>query len=97
MLSHLEISDYFTHIIGADNVELPKPHPAMLEIHLEHHGFDAKRDRAWRIGDNKKDMDAARNANITSIFAAWGFSENGMGDYLVTDPMEISTIILGGI
>lgn len=94
MLSHLEISNYFTHIIGADNVELPKPHPAMLEIHLENHGFDAKCDRAWMIGDNIKDMDAARNANISSIFAAWGFSENGMGDYLVTDPMEILTIIL---
>ena len=94
MLSHLKISDYFTHIIGADNVELPKPHPAMLEIHLEQHGFDAKHDRAWMIGDNKKDMDAARNANISSIFAAWGFSENGIGDYLVTDPMQITTIIL---
>lgn len=94
MLSHLEIANYFTHIIGADNVELPKPHPAMIEIHLKNHGFDAKRDRAWMIGDNKKDMDAARNANISSIFAAWGFSENGMGDYLVTHPMEITTIIL---
>ena len=94
MLSHLQLSDYFTHIIGADNVQFPKPHPQMLEIHLEHHGFIASRDQAWMIGDNTKDMDAARNANISSIFAAWGFSEHGTGDYLVTDPSQLSAIIL---
>lgn len=94
MLSHLQLSDYFTHIIGADNVQFPKPHPQMLEIHLEYHGFVPSRDRAWMIGDNTKDMDAARNANISSIFAAWGFSEHGTGDYLVTDPSQLSSIIL---
>lgn len=94
MLSHLQLFDYFTHIIGADNVQFPKPNPQMLEIHLEHHGFDATRDRAWMVGDNTKDMDAARNANISSIFAAWGFSESGIGDYVVSDPLELSAIIL---
>lgn len=94
MLSHLQLSDYFTHIIGADNVKHPKPDPQMLQLHLEHHGFVATRDRAWMVGDNSKDMEAARNANISSIFAAWGFSEHGMGDYLVTNPLELSDIIL---
>lgn len=94
MLSHLELSDYFTHIIGADNVQFPKPNPQMLEIHLEHHGFIASRDRAWMIGDNIKDMEAARNANISSIFATWGFSEDGIGDYKVAHPLELSAIIL---
>lgn len=94
MLSHLELSQYFTHIIGADNVDHPKPHPQMIEIHLEHHGFRPTHDRAWMIGDNKKDMDAAASANITGIFAAWGFSANGNGDYLVSDPCELSAIIL---
>lgn len=94
MLSHLNLSEYFTHIIGADNVEFPKPHPQMIEIHLENHGFIPTRDRAWMIGDNKKDMEAARNAKITGIFAAWGFSEHGNGDYCVTDPSELTAIIL---
>lgn len=94
MLSHLQLSDYFSHIIGADNVQFPKPHPEMIQMHLEHHGFIHTRDRAWMIGDNKKDMDAAASANITGIFAAWGFSDNGDGDYLVSDPSELSSIIL---
>lgn len=94
MLSHLNLSDYFTHIIGADNVQFPKPHPQMIECHLENHGFVQTRDRAWMVGDNKKDMEAARNANITGIFATWGFSAKGDGDYLVSDPRDLSSIIL---
>lgn len=94
MLSHLHLADYFTHIIGADNVQFPKPHPQMIECHLENHGFVHTRDRAWMIGDNKKDMDAARNANITGIFATWGFSAKGDGDFSVSDPRDLSSIIL---
>lgn len=94
MLSHLNLSDYFTHIIGADDVQFPKPHPQMIECHLENYGFVHTRDRAWMIGDNTKDMDAARNAKISSIFATWGFSEDGVGDYKVAHPLELSAIIL---
>lgn len=94
MLSHLNLAEYFTHIIGADNVEFPKPHPQMIDFHLEHHGFISEYDRAWMIGDNKKDMDAAASANITGIFASWGFSKDGYGDYLVRDPHDLSAIIL---
>lgn len=94
MLSHLNLSPYFSRIIGADNVQHPKPHPQMLEVHLEHHGFNPHQDRAWMVGDNEKDMEAARNANIRSIFATWGFSEKGSGDYVVRDPLELSAIIL---
>ncbi|MCL4432247.1 MAG: HAD family hydrolase [Epsilonproteobacteria bacterium] len=94
MLSHLNLSDYFTHIIGADDVQFSKPHPQMIECHLENYGFVHTRDRAWMIGDNTKDMDAARNAMISSIFATWGFSEDGVGDYKVAHPLELSAIIL---
>lgn len=94
MLSHLNLADYFTHIIGADNVQFPKPHPQMIAYHLQSHGFMAESDRAWMIGDNKKDMDAAASANITGIFAAWGFSDDGSGDHVVTDPSELPAIIL---
>lgn len=94
MLSHLNLSDYFTYVIGADNVQFPKPHPQMIEFHLANHGFVPDQDRAWMVGDNQKDMDAAASANITGIFAAWGFSDNGEGDYLATDPSQLSAIIL---
>lgn len=94
MLTHLGIAEYFSCIIGADNVDQPKPHPQMIELILNHHGYDAKSDQAWMIGDNSKDMQAAHSANVGTIFAAWGFSDRGKGDYIAFTPSEIRAIIL---
>jgi len=96
MLTHLGIADYFSCIIGADNVDQPKPHPQMIEMILNHHGYDAHSDQAWMIGDNSKDMQAAKSANVGTIFAAWGFSDTGKGDHIAYAPSEIRTIILEG-
>jgi len=96
MLTHLGIADYFSCIIGADNVDQPKPHPQMIEMILNHHGYDAHSDQAWMIGDNSKDMQAAKSANVGTIFAAWGFSDTGKGDYIAYAPSEIRAIILEG-
>jgi len=94
MLTHLGISEYFSCIIGADNVHQAKPHPQMIELILDHHGYDVQSDQAWMIGDNSKDMQAAKSANIGTIFAAWGFSDTGEGDYIAFTPSEIEAIIL---
>lgn len=94
MLTHLGIAEYFSCIIGADNVDQPKPHPQMIELILNHHGYDVCNDQAWMIGDNSKDMQAARSANVGTIFAAWGFSDMGEGDYIAFAPSEIRSIIL---
>ncbi len=94
MLNHLGISEFFGLIIGSDNVDKPKPHPQMIEILLEHHKYDISCDSAWMIGDNSKDMQAAQNANIGTIFAAWGFSREGKGDAIAFTPKQIGKIIL---
>jgi phosphoglycolate phosphatase len=94
MLTHLGIAEYFGCIIGADDVEQPKPHPQMLELILDYHGYDAQNDQAWMIGDNSKDMQAAKSTNVGTIFAAWGFSDTGKGDYIAFAPSEIRSIIL---
>lgn len=96
MLQHLDMADYFHHIIGADAVSIPKPNPEMLHYHLNAHSYDALTDSAWMIGDNLKDMHAAKEANIKSIFAKWGFNEHGEGDFIAHDPLEIIDIILKG-
>jgi len=94
MLEHLGIEEDFSCIIGADNVEQPKPHPQMIQFILNHHEYDTDRDQAWMIGDNSKDIQAARSVNIGTIFAAWGFSDRGEGDYIAYTPSEIRAIIL---
>ncbi|MDD2784298.1 MAG: HAD family hydrolase [Sulfuricurvum sp.] len=93
MLKHLELDIFFTNIIGADNVESPKPHPQMLNHHLNHFRYRPGTDNAWIVGDNSKDIEAASRAGIRSIFAAWGFSTDGNGDYFASTPDSLFKII----
>jgi phosphoglycolate phosphatase len=93
MLAHLGLESYFDLILGADDVDLPKPHPQMLQKHLDHHAYRSGTDYAWMIGDNTKDMEAARKAGIPAIFACWGFSSEGNGDYCALKPSELLDIM----
>ncbi len=93
MLSHLNVADFFDHIIGADMVEIPKPNKQMLELILNNYNFRKDHDSAWMIGDNSKDMQSAQNANIDSIFATWGFSRDGYGNHNAQHPSKVLEII----
>jgi phosphoglycolate phosphatase len=93
MLSHLKLDRYFHLILGADDVEAPKPHPQMLHRHLDYHRYDAQRDHAWMIGDNSKDMEAAAGAGILGVFAGWGFSPQGEGDFFAASPASLAEIL----
>ncbi len=93
MLEHVGIAGYFERIVGADMVALPKPDPQMLQVTLEHTLFDAQKDRAFMVGDNAKDMEAAFRAGATSVFATWGFSPQGHGDHVIGHPSELLGLI----
>jgi phosphoglycolate phosphatase len=93
MLKHLKMDGFFQLILGADDVEEPKPHPQMLNHHLKHYNYRSDTDNAWMIGDNSKDMEAASRAGITGIFAGWGFSSEGVGDYFASTPESLLNII----
>ena len=93
MLEHLEVAGFFDHIIGADMVTCPKPDKEMLHRILGSYGYNPQMDRAWMVGDNAKDMEAASNAGIPSIFATWGFSPQGEGDHVAAKPVNLLEII----
>lgn len=93
MLTYLHVDDFFDHIIGADMVEAPKPDAQMLKTILEHYNFNDNIDAAWMIGDNSKDMLSAKNAQIDSIFARWGFSRDGEGMHSAEHPKHVGDII----
>ena len=95
MLKHLKVAHYFSYIVGADMVTHPKPDASMLHYSLERFDFNPQNDKAWMIGDNTKDMQAARNANITSVFVTWGFSIKGEGEHVIAQPYELVRIVLG--
>ncbi len=92
MLNHLGVDSFFDTIIGADKA-ISKPDTKMLDIILNQYNFNTIIDKAWMIGDNSKDIQAAKNKQISSIFATWGFSKNGDADFIVSHPLEILDII----
>ncbi len=93
MISHLGIEGYFDHIVGANLVQSPKPHPDLLHLIFEKYGFNIAKHKAWMVGDSSKDMGVAKNVGITSIFATWGFSKDGKGDFVISHPSEILEIV----
>ena len=94
MLEHLRVAKLFGIILGADSVKKSKPDPQMLNKILDFYHYDKKKDKAWMVGDNSKDMLSAKNAGIEAIFAAWGFSSFGEHDLVVKKPSEVLSIVL---
>lgn len=93
MIGHLGIGHCFTHIVGADFTGKPKPDPAMLQHILNETGFRHGDHRAWMVGDNSKDIAAARAAGITGVFSTWGFSPEGDGDHVIDLPGDLLEIV----
>ena len=94
MLASLGIDTMFDMIIGADKVSASKPDPAMLLNILQFYNYNALEDRAYMIGDNSKDMQSAKNANIDALFATWGFSPHSEYKNKIDDPKKILEFIL---
>jgi phosphoglycolate phosphatase len=93
MLKHLHVSDLFDTIIGADSAGASKPDPKMLDIILSNYNGTYTKEKTWMVGDNSKDIEAARNISISSIFATWGFSTAGEADFIAHHPSHILDII----
>ena len=93
MLKHLHVSELFDTIIGADTAKASKPDPKMLEIILSKYDFTHTKEKTWMVGDNSKDIEAARNISISSIFATWGFSSSGEADFIAHHPSHIVNIV----
>ncbi|AXK48806.1 HAD family hydrolase [Aliarcobacter trophiarum LMG 25534] len=72
MLNHLEISKYFSSILGYNDVEKPKPNPDMVNRILDIHNI--KKENAKVVGDSIKDTKAAFNAGVDGVLVNWGFS-----------------------
>ena len=93
MLAHLEINDLFDVIVGSEDVEKCKPDPDMLHLILDSYGYSPEHDFAIMVGDNDKDMEAARRAGIAGAFVTWGFSPNGNGELVCSRPDELLQLV----
>lgn len=73
LLETLKLDGYFGAILGADSLEVRKPHPDHLLTTIARCGGDSA--RAVMIGDSGPDIEVARAAGVPAIAVTHGYSE----------------------
>lgn len=80
-------------LIGGDTLAEKKPHPMPLLVAAERMGFDAS--ACVYVGDDERDIQAARAARMPSIAALWGYRQQHENptewgaDVLLESPREL--------
>ncbi|MCF6174122.1 MAG: HAD family hydrolase [Campylobacteraceae bacterium] len=74
MLKHAKMLDYFTLIIGSNNVKNSKPNPDMIDLICGK--LNKSKNQTILIGDSIKDELAAKNSNVGFVFANWGYGRS---------------------
>lgn len=74
LLEQLGLAQRAGVVIGGDSLEQRKPHPLPLQVAAERLGVACE--RCVYVGDDERDIVAARAANMKSLVAAYGYIEN---------------------
>lgn len=95
ILAGLNLSRFFSAVIGGDSLPHKKPHPYPLQRALDQLGGQPQ--QALMIGDHHTDLHAAQNAGIATCFCAYGFGHCGdcTPDYQVANAGELLTLLPG--
>lgn len=91
MLEKMGIIEYFSAIIGANNVAEPKPSPLMVYRLMEDLGSEPS--KTILVGDSIKDELAASNADIHFIFAEWGYGTSETANLRVHNIHELLSLL----
>lgn len=81
-------------VISGDTTAYSKPHPEPLFEAARRLDISAK--DCWYIGDDLRDMQAAKAAGMFAIAAAWGYGEgiaSWPADLIVNDAEELSLLL----
>jgi phosphoglycolate phosphatase len=73
VLEGLELSDWFSIMVCAEDTDAIKPDPAHLTAAVVRAGGDMS--RSLLIGDSEIDFNAARNAGVPVVLASFGYSK----------------------
>jgi len=73
LLETLKLDGYFGAVLGADSLEVRKPHPDHLLKTILRAGGDPA--YAVMIGDSAPDIEAAQAAKVPAIAVTYGYSE----------------------
>lgn len=80
-------------LIGGDTLAEKKPHPLPLQVAAKRMGFDTR--ACVYVGDDERDIQAARAAGMPSIAALWGYRQQHESptewgaDVLLESPREL--------
>jgi len=77
ILNKLQVSDYFTHIVGDGSGFALKPNPECLNYIIKDTDSDAS--RSWMVGDHHTDLISGRNAGLKTVFLTYGIGD-AMGE-----------------
>lgn len=96
LMVELKLAPRAACIISGDQVPKPKPAPDSLLLALERTGIAAA--RTVYVGDDRRDIDAARAAGIRSIAAGWGYlgaeePASWGADYLAATPADLAQLL----
>ena len=75
LLAHLDLSPYFSLVLGPLDVPHPKPHPDMIHAVLERLRFSPE--QALYVGDMILDAESASNAGVDCVLVATGGNSPG--------------------
>ena len=95
LLPLLQLSQAAT-VISGDTTEHAKPHPApLLEAARR---LDVSPKKCWYVGDDLRDIEAARAAGMMSVAAAWGYCgatepTHWNADAILDSPLELLELV----
>lgn len=94
-LKRLSISEYFEYIVGQEDTEYHKPHPAPLLMASQLMGIETQ--KCLYVGDQVADIQASRAAGMMAGGASWGegvYSQliKERPDHIFKEPIEITGI-----
>lgn len=92
LLAQLQLLPRLATVVSADEVASPKPAPDSLLLACERVGVRAG--QAIYVGDDKRDVDAARSAGMPCVAAGWGYEgdtpiDTWNADVLIHSPVEL--------
>jgi phosphoglycolate phosphatase len=83
-------------VIAGDTTPHSKPHPEPLFEAARRVGLEPA--QCWYVGDDLRDMQAARAAGMLSIAAGWGYCGDSdpvtwQADHVIASPAELLSLI----
>ena len=97
LLEQLNLNQRCSALICPDHVQNRKPHPE--PIFLACQKLDCNTERTIYIGDHRRDIQAARNADVIAVAAAYGYLNEGSkieewhADFIVQKPEQIEPLL----